>query len=95
MEWAMSKIFNSSQEIADSASFDNIRMYRVARMYSETEQDDLISEQWSSWADPSDAARLGEFSAVCFLFARAITQELANNTKVLVTTCSQCTLVHG
>ena len=28
MEWNMNNIFNSTQEIADSASYTNIRMYR-------------------------------------------------------------------
>lgn len=74
MEWSMGQIFNSSEEISNSAEYTNIRMYKVKHMTSEFEEDDLLEEDWDSWSDASDPARLGGFSAVCFLFARTVSE---------------------
>ena len=41
-------------------------------MTSETAQDDLIKLDWDSWSDSTDASRLSDFSAVCYLFADAV-----------------------
>ena len=82
MYWKMGQIFNSSQEIEASAGFTNIRMFKLALMTSETAQDDLIKLDWDSWSDSTDASRLSDFSAVCYLFARKISQELGMQSKV-------------
>jgi sialate O-acetylesterase len=76
MEWSMGGIFNATEEIAASAEYTNIRMYNIASMTSDTEQEDLINLSWDSWSDPSNTGRLSGFSAVCFLFARSISDRI-------------------
>ena len=71
MEWRMSQIYNATDEIAASAEYDNIRMFKVKKMTSDVEQEDLMQEDWTAWADPSDP-NLESFSAVCFFYARSI-----------------------
>jgi sialate O-acetylesterase len=77
MEWSMGQIFNATEEVAASAEYTNIRMYRINYLTSDTEQDDLISEIWDSWSEPTDVGRLNSFSAICFLYARGISQKLS------------------
>ncbi len=72
MEFEMASIYNSSEEIAGSSGYTNIRMYDLAHMTSEVEEDELLAEAdgWDRWADAADGDRLALFSAVCFLTAR-------------------------
>ena len=47
-------------------------------MTNDTPQNDLVTEDWTVWADSSDSALLGSFSAVCYLFARSISEKIGN-----------------
>ena len=71
MEWPMSKIFNSTEEIEASASYDQIRFMITSRVTSDgvemTDNDPALG-----WSKPADAAGLGRMSAVCFLHARYV-----------------------
>ena len=60
-------------------------MFRVGQMPSSEPEDDLISlrEYWTEWADPTtDGFKYGkmlmDFSAICFLFARGMSEQLGN-----------------
>ena len=52
MEWNMNSIFNATEEIADSASYTNIRMYKANLFTSEVEEDDLVGGGWGGWYSP-------------------------------------------
>ena len=77
MEWNMNNIFNATEEIANSASYTNIRMYKANLFTSEVEEDDLVGGGWGGWYSPDDPNSLGQFSAVCFLYARSLTDRMA------------------
>ena len=77
MEWNMNNIFNATEEIADSATYTNIRMYKANLFTSEVEEDDLVGGGWGGWYSPDDPNYLGQFSAVCFLYARSLTDRMA------------------
>ena len=71
MEWPMSKIFNSTEEIEASASYDQIRFMITSRVTSDgVEMTD--NNPALGWSKPADAAGLGRMSAVCFLHARYV-----------------------
>ena len=76
----MTGIDNRTEEVAASQSYTNIRMFRIGLATSDTEEEDLVSERdgWSEWASPAteEGDRLMDFSAVCFLFARGISDPL-------------------
>ena len=77
MHWTMSGIFNATEEVANSAGYTNIRMFAVDEQLSDMEEDDLIEGHWDGWYTPDDSAKLKQFSAVCFLFARSMTDRLS------------------
>ena len=78
MHMGMQNIFNATEEVANSASYTNIRMVTANMQDSSEEQDDLIEgARWDSWDTPDLANRLNPFSAVCFLFARSMTDRLS------------------
>ena len=56
-----------------------LRMYQAKRQISTEEQDDLVRGGWGGWYTPDDAEHLSQFSAICFLTARAITDILGND----------------
>jgi sialate O-acetylesterase len=71
MEWPMSKIFNSTEEIAASAGYDQIRFMMTSRATSDGQE--LADNQPALvWSRPAEAASLGRMSAVCFLHARYV-----------------------
>ena len=79
MERKMIQIENADQEIADSAAFTNIRFYMISHNTADTEQDDVMANGgWDSWEDPTNQNKLATFSAVCFLYAREISQREGN-----------------
>ena len=60
-------------------------MYRVGEMPSAQHEDDIISvrDQWTDWVDPTtDGWKYGkfikDFSGICFLFARGMSDHLGN-----------------
>ena len=75
----MDQITNAEEEIAASIDFTNIRFYRALKRSADEEQDDLVNNGgWERWEDPTNQEKLAEFSAVCFLYAREITQRIGN-----------------
>lgn len=74
MVFAMRQIFNSTEEIAASAQYTDIRFAVASRTYSEVEEEDL--QLAVDWADSADSASLSSMSAVCYLYARRVYQEL-------------------
>ena len=67
----MSKIFNSTEEIAASAPYDQIRFMITSHVTSNgVEMTD--NKPALGWSKPADAAGLGRMSAVCFLHARYV-----------------------
>ncbi len=70
----MNEIFNATDEIANSADFENIRFYQLDRNVADTPQEELMSDSWGAWSNPTESDRLGAFSAVCFLTARYINE---------------------
>ena len=81
MVWPMYAIYNATEEIADSASYTNIRMYQANLRTSPNEEDDLIGGGWGGWHTPDEASKLRTFSAVCFFFARHMTDKLGGDKK--------------
>ena len=83
MERRMNQIMNADEEIANSIGFTNIRFYSIYHNTADSELDDIApGTAWSSWTDPTDQDQLALFSAVCFLYAREISEMTEN--KVLV-----------
>ena len=79
----MVNIFNATEEIEASASYTNIRMYHVGHATAENPQDDIdSSEDWDGWYSAADSNQLKFFSAVCFLYARYMTDQLGDPNKV-------------
>ena len=81
MVWPMYAMYNGTEEIADSASYTNIRMYQANLETSPNEEDDLIGGGWGGWYNAAEASKLRTFSAVCFLFARQMTDRLGGDKK--------------
>ena len=82
MERSMSSIFNATEEIAMSTSYTNIKLFTVGRQTSDTPMDQIPSNSWDRWVDASDSDKLGQFSAVCFLYARYMYDQLGDSSKV-------------
>jgi len=72
MEQNMGNIINSTEEIEASAKYTDIRFTVVKNTASADVDDDMDISLQVGWADPSDANSLKSMSAVCFLFARNI-----------------------
>ena len=78
-------IDNKTDEIEASQSYTNIRMFRIGSIPSGQPENDLISlrDYWDEWVDPTtDGWKYGkyllDFSAICFLFARGMSDHLGN-----------------
>ena len=64
MNWPMQSIFNATEEVANSASYTNIRFFVADYQESMEEQDDLPEGgKWDEWNTP-DAASRGEIQYV-------------------------------
>ena len=81
MVWPMYAMYNGTEQIADSVSYTNIRMYQANLNTSANEEDDLIGGGWGGWYTPDKTSKLRTFSAVCFLFAREMTDKLGGDKK--------------
>ena len=81
MVWPMYAIYNATEEIAYSASYTNIRMYQANLETSQNEEDDLIGGGWGGWYTADETTKLRTFSAVCFFFARHMTDTLEGDKK--------------
>lgn len=82
MERKMSSILNATEEVAMSASYTNIRMFDVGNEVSDSPRDQIPSNSWDSWADASDSDKLNQFSAICFLYARYMYDQLGDSNKI-------------
>ena len=83
MGWALLGIDNKDEEVERLKEFPNIKMFRLARMTSETPQDDLIEleyEKWNGkWVSTSDSDLTKRFSAICVLTASYMAEVLGKN----------------
>ena len=70
MQWPMNDIFNSTEEVTTMSEYPGIRLYRLKAMTSDEPQDDLIGEDFITWANTKDAYKVKSFSAVCLLTAK-------------------------
>ena len=84
MQWNMGNIFNASEEIAKMAEYPGIRMYQVKMMTSQKPQDDLMDEDWVTWAKTSESNFVSAFSAVCLLTARYMADVMGKDKVLLV-----------
>ncbi len=70
MQWPMTRIFNSEQEIAN-ADYPKIRLFYVPRIATGARQDDVDAQ----WQECSPAS-VENFSAVAYFFGRYLHKEL-------------------
>ena len=83
MEKGMGYITNAKREMALSAHYNSIRFYKAFHNAAAAEQDDLMnSGGWKSWENPSNQGKLAVFSAVCFLYAREISNKIGNKVRL-------------
>ncbi|CAG5130234.1 unnamed protein product, partial [Candidula unifasciata] len=79
MQFTIVMMLNASQELADARNYPNIRIMTVAEAQSDTPLHDLVSIE-EHWTSPSSATIGGPawsfFSAVCWLYGKAIHKEL-------------------
>ena len=70
MEWAVSQVFNGSNEIAAAGDYPKIRLFGVARISSGSPVEEVpgVGLQWSV-ASPSTVGN-GYASAVCWIYGR-------------------------
>ena len=72
----MAEIIYSEEEIANAASFNDIRFVVVQKTISYEEDDDIDIVLDVPWTDPSQADCLRSMSAICFLYAKKIYLEI-------------------
>jgi len=72
MEQRMGDIIDSEEEIANAASFSDIRFAIVQNAIAYEEDDDLDIILDVPWTDPSNEEYLKNMSAICFLYAKNI-----------------------
>ncbi|GEP88696.1 sialate O-acetylesterase [Chitinophaga terrae (ex Kim and Jung 2007)] len=71
MEWPVSRVFNATNEIAQSAN-PNIRHFYLPKDVSATPKDDVKPSAWK----PASPDNTGEFTAVGYFFAKALNEQL-------------------
>ena len=96
MGWTLGGTENNTEEMENAKVYNNIRMYRIDNQASSQPQYDLqeIRTGWLSWMTPSSewpegtdhwGRPLGDFSGICFLFARELSDHLGNKPLGLIT----------
>ena len=68
--WDQGGVFNSEEEIAKTAEYPNIRMFKLQLQANAEPQDDLNNLDFEYWAKTDDVNAIKRFSAVCLLTAR-------------------------
>ena len=68
--WDQGGVFYSEEEIAKTAEYPNIRMFKLQLQASAEPQDDLNNLDFEYWAKTDDVNAIKRFSAVCLLTAR-------------------------
>lgn len=78
MEWRLDATFNAAAEIADIANYPNIKLYRVDHLGHPEPQDDLLSEHVQSkhWGRTNDTYFVSQFSAICLLTIKYMSEQL-------------------
>ena len=78
-------IDNKTEEIEASQGYTNIKMFRIESTTSSQPENDILlqREYWTEWVDPTtEGWKFGkflfDFSAICFLFAREMSEHLGN-----------------
>ena len=99
MGWVLGGIENRTEEMEDAEKYTNIRFYHTQDMAASEPQEDLsiMRTGWDRWADPLSEwpegtewsgghwpKPLGDISAICFLFARELSDHLGNKPLGLV-----------
>ena len=79
MEWRMSGILNADEEIAKSAEYRNIKLFRTDHMTASDPQNDLQTDPPIEWEPTSNANAVRQFSAVCLLTARYMADALGKD----------------
>lgn len=72
----MGSIFDFEAEIADIASYHNIRLYKLPHMGHPQPQEDLMSEDFTIWASTNQTQYVSRFSAICLLTIKNMAQKL-------------------
>ena len=100
MGWSLGGTENHTEELEMAKAYNNIRMYRIDDQPNSQPQYDLqeIRNGWLSWNSPSSEwpegtewegghwpRPLGDFSGICFLFARELSDHLGNKPLGLIT----------
>ena len=88
MQFHLAQVTNAKREMSESRQFTNIRFYLVYNRVSQEEEEDLVNGVgWPGWAEAGkNPGKLGDFSAVCFRFAREISKRMGRN-KVCILEC--------
>lgn len=68
--WDQGGVFYSEEEIAKTAEYPNIRMFKLQLQANAEPQDDLNNLDFEYWAKTDDVNAIKRFSAVCLLTAR-------------------------
>ena len=79
MEWRMSGILNADEEVAKSAEYPNIKLFRTNHMTASDPQNDLQTDPLIVWEPTSNANAVRQFSAVCLLTARYMADALGKD----------------
>lgn len=74
MDFPMEGLVNATEELVASESYNNIHMLKVPVQWSKHGQEDISSV--GHWFKPNDRSLLKDFSAVCFLYARYLSDQL-------------------
>ncbi|XP_061169385.1 sialate O-acetylesterase-like [Saccostrea echinata] len=72
MEFFASRLLNATEEYADSANYQNIRLFHVHREFSPTVFTD-VKHIDAAWLKPNQQSLL-KFSAVCWLYGKFLSQ---------------------
>ena len=79
MEFNMGGIFDGANEIAMTAEYPNIRMFKLKHIMSDEPQNDLLDEDFTTWAKSNETTLVRRFSAVCLLTARYMADVLGKD----------------
>ena len=93
MGWVLGGSENRTEEVEDAQTYTNIRFYHLDAVAASEPQDDLVVVRsgWEKWNDPKSewpegtewegghwASPLHDISAICFLYARELSDHLGN-----------------
>ena len=111
MGWSLSAVENGNEIVEEAKNFTNIRFYKFERATSEEPVDDIIEERlgWIRWNDGADEwpedtpwdkpghkkSPIADFSAICYLYAREISEHLGNKPLGLIVSAYAGTRIEG